>query len=263
MKYVPQTYDTYVEPFLGGGAVFLSLQPEKSLLADVNTELINSYNVVKDDLEGLVKLLKVHVRKNSQEYFYEVRAWDREINFSEKYSPAERAARFIYLNKTCFNGLYRQNKQGYFNSPWGYYESPKILDEISLKDLSLFFRENKTIFRDGSFETILEEVGVNDFVYLDPPYVPLNDTSFFVQYSKQGFNADAHKSLAEEAARLDNLGAYVLASNSDTPLVRELYKGFIFKPIQVTRSIGADKLSRKKVDEVLILGKNLVEVLKL
>jgi len=262
-KYVPEKYGTYFEPFLGGGAVLFGLTPDRVNVSDINPELINTYLVVKNNPKELIKILEKHNTLNTQEYYYQIRELDRIENFNSVYSPEERAARFIYLNKTCFNGLYRQNQSGFFNSPWGYYDSPKILDAVTLKNVSQYLNKAQAVITNEGYVESLINVGVNDFVYLDPPYVPLTDTSNFVQYSKTGFPLAEHKNLAKVAKELDDRKALVLISNSDTPLVRELYKDFVIKPIQVTRSISASSLSRKKVGEVLILGKTLASNLNI
>lgn len=239
----PTEINYYFEPFLGGGAVFFHLKPSKAFLADLNADLINCYSIVRDDPEELIIALSRH--KTSEQYFYKV----REL-VPEYLTPIERASRFIYLNKTCYNGLYRVNKQGQFNVPYGRYKKPLICDaEVirvaseSLKDVQL------TV---SSFEKTIEKAEKRDFIYLDPPYVPLSPTASFTSYTSSNFTEHDQVKLAQLVRMLDKKGCFVMLSNSDTKLVRALYQGFNIITVHCPRSINSNPFARGTVTELLI-----------
>lgn len=163
---------TYYEPFIGGGAVFLNLLPNKAVINDYNSELIITYKAIQDEVENLIDVLKEHSLNNTEEYFYDLRSKDREDIF-ESWSNVDRAARLIYLNKTCYNGLYRVNSQGFFNTPYGKYKNPNIVNEHVLRDLSAYFNNKNIKFSTGDFEDSLKGIRKGAFVYFDPPYAPL------------------------------------------------------------------------------------------
>lgn len=247
LKNMPANYNRYFEPFIGGGALFFELQPENAYISDMNEELINLYSVVRDNLDGLIEDLEKH--EVSKEYFLNIRNIDRTEMFS-KLSIIERASRFIYLNRTCFNGLYRVNYQGQFNVPFGNYSNPRIIDENNLKNCSELLKN--TEIKVADFSEILTKVQKGDFVYFDPPYVPLNDTSSFTSYTKAGFDIDMQFKLRDVCDELDSMGVKFMLSNSDTKLVNELYSNYEIKKVFATRAVNANADGRGKITEVLV-----------
>ena len=185
--------------------------------------------------------------KNEKDYFYEVRA-----QIKEDLTPVQRAARFIFLNKTCFNGLYRVNSKGKFNVPFGKYKNPKICDEEGLRSASLALKE--TIVDNKDFEELLKKANTTDFIYFDPPYQPLNETSSFTSYTAKKFDKAEQKRLSKTYARLAEKGCFVMLSNSDTPLIRELYKDFYIHEVQANRAINRNGDGRGKITELLIIN---------
>lgn len=260
--FFPSSYGTYREGFIGGGAVLLNLSPERASAYDVNVELIKTYQAVRDELDTVVDLLEGHKSQHSKEHFLEVRARDREDGYLDSASDAEVAARMIYLNRTCFNGLYRVNRKNQFNAPMGDYKNPRILDREGLEEVSAYLSENDVTFSDQGYLHCVAQTEPGDFVYLDPPYIPASATASFVSYAKTGFTMDDQIELAKRARDMDADGAYVLLSNSDTDLTRELYDGFILVPIDVTRSISAANASRVKAGELIIVGPRLAETIQ-
>ena len=247
LKNMPANYNRYFEPFISGGALFFELQPENAYISDMNEELINLYSVVRDDVDGLIEDLEKH--EVSKEYFLNIRNIDRTEMFS-KLSNIERASRFIYLNRTCFNGLYRVNSQGQFNVPFGNYSNPRIIDENNLKNCSELLKN--TEIKVADFSEILTKVQKGDFVYFDPPYVPLNDTSSFTSYTKAGFDIDMQFKLRDVCDELDSMGVKFMLSNSDTKLVNELYSNYEIKKVFATRAVNANADGRGKITEVLV-----------
>lgn len=247
IKNMPKSYNRYFEPFIGGGALFFELQPENAYISDMNEELINLYTIVRDNVYELIEDLSKH--EVSKEYFLEIRNIDR----TEKYaglSKVERASRFIYLNRTCFNGMYRVNSHGQFNVPYGHYKNPRIIDESNLLNCSDLLKKTEIICAD--FSEILIKVKKGDFVYFDPPYVPLNETSSFTSYTKDGFNIDMQFKLREVCDELDSMGVKFMLSNSDTKLVNELYANYEVKKVFASRQINANADGRGKITEVLV-----------
>ena len=248
---IDESCDNYVEPFIGGGAVLFRLQPKKAIINDYNTELINVYRTVRDDLDGLVALLKEHEKYNSSDYYYEVRALDRTPDF-DKMSNLEKAARIIYLNKTCYNGLYRVNSLGQFNSPYGRYKNPNIVNEVVLKAISKYLNRNEISIRSGDYKDVLNDIEKNTFVYLDPPYMPISSSSSFTGYTEGGFGYDKQVELKEECDKLNSKGVHFLQSNSDCEEIRELYKAYRIKVVKAKRAINSDAKKRGQINEVLI-----------
>lgn len=255
---VPMRY--YFEPFVGSGAVFFHLRGhglfEHYSLSDVNKELINCYQIVKNEVEELIKLLAVHKKLHTEqgkEYYYQIRAKDRESQWKNT-SPVERAARMIYLNKTCFNGLWRVNSQGQFNVPMGRYKAPDILNEDRLLAASAALQGVE--LKVSGFEQVLEYAQEGDFVYFDPPYVPLSPTANFTSYSADSFGESDQRHLADIFAKLDKKGCRVMLSNSDTRLVRELYQAFHFgiKEVNARRAISSNGSDRGPITEVVVLN---------
>jgi DNA adenine methylase len=248
---IDESCDNYVEPFIGGGAVLFRLQPKKAIINDYNTELINVYRTVRDDLDGLVALLKEHEKYNSSDYYYEVRALDRTPDF-DKMSNLEKAARIIYLNKTCYNGLYRVNSLGQFNSPYGKYKNPNIVNEVVLRAISKYLNRNEISIRSGDYKDVLNDIEKNSFVYLDPPYMPISSSSSFTGYTEGGFGYDKQVELKEECDKLNSKGVHFLQSNSDCEEIRELYKDYRIKVVKAKRAINSDAKKRGQINEVLI-----------
>jgi DNA adenine methylase len=250
-KYIPQNYSTYYEPFVGGGAVLFDIQPQKAIINDINGDLINVYNVVKYGVDSLIRELKHY--KNESDYFYKVRAWDRQSMY-ESISPIVAASRIIYLNKTCFNGLYRVNNAGQFNSPFGRYKNPNIVNESGLRAVSEYFNTTEIKFTCVDFEKALSGIESTAFVYLDPPYDPVSDTSNFTGYSQNGFNRNDQIRLKQECDRLTKKGVMFLLSNAATPFILDLYKDYNIKIVQAKRTINSKADKRGLVDEVLIMN---------
>lgn len=248
---IPKKITTYVEPFIGGGAVLFNLQPKKAIINDLNKELINTYKVVKESPRELLKLLKIHDKNNCEDYFYEIRALDRTDNF-ENMNNIEKAARVIYLNKTCFNGLYRVNKAGLFNSPYGKYKNPNIINESTILAMSNYFNNNNIKIIQGDYKNALKDLKKDTFVYLDPPYMPISTSSSFTNYTKTSFNEKEQIELKKECNKLDNKGIKFMLSNSDHPLIREFYKDFDIRIVKAKRSINSKGDSRGKINEILV-----------
>lgn len=237
--------DRYFEPFIGSAAVFFRLGYGRSLLSDQNANLIETYRMVRDDVEGVIAALRPH--RNEADYFYAVRA-------QVPATPAARAARLIFLNKTCYNGLYRENSKGEFNVPFGRYKNPKICDEPRLRAAAAALQGVDLQVAD--FETAVRTAVPGDFVYFDPPYVPLSRSSNFTSYHKVGFSRDDHVRLAGVVDRLTEKGVRVMLSNSNAPLVRELYGRLPYRLIEITarRNINSKADKRGPIKELLILN---------
>jgi DNA adenine methylase len=237
-----------VEPFLGGGAVFFALEPTRALLGDANEDLVLTYSSIRDYVEAVIVELRFLAINHSEDFYYVQReAFNRK---EDRFRP-QRAAQFIYLNRTCFNGLFRVNSSGAFNVPFGRYTNPEILNEELLRTASRVLRPHRVLA--SSFEKTLthEFIGPHDFVYLDPPYDPIDEDSF-VAYGKGGFGVEDQKLLREHFGCLHGQGAKLMLSNSDTAFVRELYKDFDITAIRAPRSVGAAAETRKDVGEVVI-----------
>jgi len=247
LKNMPKTHNRYFEPFIGGGALFFELQPEKAYISDMNEELINLYSVVRDNVYDLIADLNKH--EISKEYFLEIRNLDRTDEY-KNLSNVQRASRFVYLNRTCFNGLYRVNSQGQFNVPFGNYKNPRIVDKNNLLNCSELLKNTEINCAD--FSEILTKVKKGDFVYFDPPYVPLNETSSFTSYTKDGFDIDMQFKLREVCDELDSMGVMFMLSNSDTKFVNELYSNYEIKKVFASRAVNANAEGRGKITEVLV-----------
>ncbi len=247
---LPEEYNNYYEPFLGGASVLLGLNPKVSFVNDINPELINVYNTVKNDSDELIKLLKKH--KNDSEYFYAIRSLDRNKEKYKKLSNVERASRIIYLNKTCYNGLYRVNSRGELNAPFGKYKNPLICDEGNIKEVSNFFNQSKVKFFNEDFETFLNRCETGDFVYLDPPYDPVNDSSNFTGYSAGGFSRHDQERLKKICDDLTRRGVYFLLSNSSTDFIKNLYSEYTIDLVDAKRNINSNAKKRGVVQEVLV-----------
>ena len=246
---LPSRYATYYEPFIGGGAVFFHLQRKKVVINDFNSELVNVYKTIQSDVEALIEDLKKH--KNESDYFYEIRALDRSDAFSEL-TNIEKASRVVYLNKTCFNGLYRVNRSGEFNTPFGRYKNPNIVNEITLRAVHKYLKTNDITILNQDFASIFDNIKKNDFVYLDPPYDPVSKSSNFTGYNQGGFSTDDQIRLRELCDRLNKKGVKFLLSNSATDFIKEEYKDYQINIVKATRSINSNAKKRGAVDEVLI-----------
>lgn len=240
---MPTKFNKYIEPFIGGGAMFFSIDADKAIISDINEELINAYKTIKSDVERLVVELTRMV--NTEEEFYRIRG----LNVQEL-TDVERAARTIFLNKTCFNGLYRVNKNGGFNTPYGKHKNPNICDEVNLKLASKHLKNTEIVH--GDYLTVLAKYAKpGDFVFLDPPYVPVGEYSDFNRYTKEKFYDHDQVKLANEVKRLHELGCYVLLTNSDHELIHELYKDYEITIHKTKRYINSDA-SKRVGKDVLI-----------
>lgn len=242
----PGSYATYHEPFVGGGAVFFRLLPPRAILSDTNADLIEAYQVVREHVESVIRLLRKY--PNESAFFYEIRALD-----PASLSPAQRVARLIYLNRTCYNGLYRVNSRGRFNVPFGRYADPGICNASNLRAVSKVL--SGVTLRVQPFEAVLDAAVPGDFVYFDPPYHPLSATAYFTSYTKDAFGAEHQRRLAQVFRELDARGCRVMLSNSDTPLIRELYRGCRIEQVLAARAINSRADRRGKISEVLVLNK--------
>lgn len=242
-------FDRFHEPFVGGGALFFELARgnrfgrKKAYLSDNNARLIETYQGVKKDVEGVITLLRDHAVRNSETYFYEVRAEVPD-------TLAARAARIIYLNKTCYNGLFRENSKGLFNTPWGRYKRPRICDENNLRAVAEIL--GKARIAHAHFDSILNAAKTDDLVYFDPPYHPVSKTASFTAYDRGGFGEDSQRRLAQVYTKLTARGVKVFLSNSMTPLIRELYKDYKIEKVFANRAVNSRADRRGKVSEALI-----------
>ena len=252
---VPASYGRYIEPFLGGGAMFFALQPENAVIADSNPELINMYRQVASHVEDVIKNLRTY--ENTSEMFYAVRSLEWTA-----LPKAEAAARTIYLNRTCFNGLYRVNKQGRFNVPFGRYKNPKICDEEGLRAASEVLKKAEILC--GDYILVLEHYAQpGDFVFLDPPYLPISEYSDFKRYTKEQFYEEDHIELAKMVTTLHERGCHILLTNSNHPLVHELYAPFTIEVIQTKRHISCNGSTRKGEDVIVTIPPKQHALIKL
>jgi DNA adenine methylase len=248
--YPPELFDpttnTYYEPFVGGGAVFFDLLPERAELSDLNRELVITYNVIKNNIDELIFSLKQHIY--DKEYYLEVRA--KNVN---ELSDIEVASRFIFLNRTGFNGLYRVNKKGQFNVPFGRYSNPVICDEENLRRVSKELQN--VIIKHQDYTSVLKNAQKGDFIYFDPPYYPLNRTSSFTAYTSESFLEKEQTELRDTFIELHKRGCYVMLSNSDTPFINDLYSeidGATIHKITAGRAINSKGSGRGKITELLV-----------
>ena len=251
-KYIPK-YNTYYEPFVGGGALLFALLPEKFKISDINSELINLYCVIRDKSELLIEELKnAEKYKNDKKTFYYIRALDRNLEKYSKLSDVERAARMLYLNKTCYNGLYRVNSMCEFNCPFGNYKNPAILNKEAIRKVSKYFNESKASIKNEDFSEAIKSAIDGDFVYLDPAYAPISKHTNFTGYSSNGFLYGDHQKLKKICDDLTNKKIKFLQSNSDCEFIRELYKDYEIISISAKRSINSVGSGRGEIREVFI-----------
>ncbi|MEY4579284.1 MAG: hypothetical protein RL701_3987 [Pseudomonadota bacterium] len=237
----------HVEPFVGGGALFFARRPTRALLCDKNAQLCATYEAVRDDVQGVIDCLQKLAVGHDAEHYYERR---HRYNFAEKLTRNERAALFIYLNKTCFNGLHRVNSRGEFNVPAGRYQNPRILDETLLRAASIELARAEV--RCESFEALLAHAKPGDFIYFDPPYEPVSRTSNFTAYSPDGFTREDQTRLRDVYAALDRRRCKLMLSNSDVPFIRDLYSQFHIDIVAAPRAINCDSTRRGLVSEVVV-----------
>lgn len=247
---LPEKIVTYYEPFLGGGAVFFELANRKlfetAIIGDTNAELVNLYSIVRGNVDGLISKLAEHApHAKDEDYYYSLRAQQH-----QDMSNVERAARMIYLNKTCYNGLYRENKKGQFNVPCGRYANPRVLDEDALRSASRALQ--KAYIFDDDFDCVADTAKRGDAVYFDPPYIPVSATSNFTAYGRNIFAQHDHIRLKKHAMHLSRLGVSVLISNSDCDASRKLYEGFKIETVEAPRRINSKASKRGPVKELLV-----------
>lgn len=250
-RYLPKGYNTYYEPFLGGGALFLALQPQQAVINDSNSELVNCYEVIREAVDELIECLKQH--KNEAAHYYAVREWDRSNHYRNR-TPAERASRIIFLNRTCYNGLFRVNSQGQFNVPFGTYKNPNIVNEDVLRAVSHYLNLTKIKILNLDFQAAVEGAQAGDFVYFDPPYDPISDTSSFTGYDVNGFSKHEQIRLKSTVDELADRGCKVLLSNAHTEFILSLYQNYRIEKVTAARSINSNTLKRGKVEEVLVMN---------
>ena len=254
--YPPENFDPssgrYFEPFVGGGAVFFDLLPQRAFLSDLNSELVATYNVIKNDVDGLIIDLKKHAL--DKKYFLNIRSQN-----PSELSNLKIASRFIYLNRTCFNGMYRVNSKGGFNVPFGKYTNPMICDEVNLRKVSKALQNVEILNQD--YKEVLKKAKKGDFIYFDPPYYPVNKTSSFTSYTKEAFLEKEQIELRDTFVKLNELGCFVMLSNSDTEFINKIYseikdKKIKINKVQAGRAINSDASKRGKITEVVITNYN-------
>ena len=253
LEYMPNKYNDYFEPFIGGGALLFELMPDKATINDVNKELLAIYRCLANDnwFKLMIEDLETHERNHSEEYYYKVREMDRSPEF-EILPIWKRASRAIYLNKSCFNGLYRVNNNGFFNVPFGKKKKVQTYDKENIGLLHDYFMNGEIKILEGDFVKAVENAKEGDFVYFDPPYDPLEDKASFTSYTKFDFTKEDQKRLAELYKELSNKGVYVMLSNHNTKYINELYDGFNIHVVNAKRMINADSKGRGNVEEVII-----------
>ena len=251
-KYAPKEFDVYYEPFIGGGALLFELAPKKAVINDCNCELMNVYRCLKDEskFSKMCKELNHYEAKHSEEFYLEIRNKDRDEDKFEKIVDYKRAARTIYLNKACFNGLYRVNSKNQFNVPFNKKVKVNTYDGQNLGIIHSYLNFNEVKILSTDFEEAVKEAKAGDFVYFDPPYD--SDKQIFASYTKDGFDKKEQRRLARVYKELDERGVYVMLSNHNTVLINELYKDYHIHVIEAMRNINSDGKKRGKVEEVII-----------
>jgi DNA adenine methylase len=250
-KFLPETYLNYFEPFVGAGALLFDLQPSNAVINDINSELINCYRVIRALSNDLIEDLKKH--KNTKDYFYQIRELDRSDEF-KRLSPVQRASRIIYLNKTCYNGLFRVNSQDQFNVPFGNYKNPNILNIEVIRSINYYLNQNNIEVLNLDFERAVEKAQRGDFIYFDPPYDPISDTSSFTGYSLSQFGKSEQIRLKDVFDRLTIKGCQIMLSNSATEFINKLYCDYNIIKLRANRNINSVGSGRSKIDEFLILN---------
>lgn len=253
-RYLPKEFNRYFEPFIGGGALFFHLTPSVATINDMNEDLILSYRQIRDDVDNLIELLEKHSKNNSKEYFLDIRKVDRDGRIKHM-SDTEKAARLLYMLRVDFNGLYRVNKKGQFNVPYGRYKNPKIVNETLLRNISFYLNSNEIDILNTDFEEAILEASFNDFVYFDPPYAPISATSAFTAYTHDGFNESDQIRLRDTFKKLSDKGVKVMLSNSDVGVIRDLYcnlPGVNIEVVRARRNINSRADGRGKINELII-----------
>jgi len=244
----PSVFERYYEPFIGGGAVFFHLLPEKATLSDSNDGLMNVYRVIQKEPSELMKALdEHHIHRRSKEYYYRIRALN-----PDELSHMERAARTVFLNKTCYNGLYRVNSEGKFNVPFGKYKNPSLYNRDNILSVSTALKGKA--LKTADYRDVCEEARKGDFIYLDPPYQPLSKTASFTSYTKEAFGEKEQEELASVFMKLDKRRCRVMLSNSSTGIIRSLYDGYHIESMKATRAINCKASGRKAIEELLIMN---------
>lgn len=241
---------TYCEPFLGGGAMLFSIQPGVAYVNDINVGLMNVYNVIKHFPEALIAELSSY--ENTAEFYYKIRGFDRDAERFTALSAVEQAARFIYLNKTCFNGLYRENRQGQFNVSYGKYKNPDFVNAEGIRAVSQYFNTANIYFTSMDFSEVLKTLPSGSFVYLDPPYYPVSETANFTGYTRYGFTKDDHIRLKQCCDELTARGIKFMLSNSNTDFIRQLYTGYFITEVLARRAINCNGNGRGEIKELVI-----------
>lgn len=248
---MPETYNRYFEPFIGGGALLLDIQPKEAVINDTNGQLINVYHQLKENPEAVISAVNTldKIPCNKDRYLLVRKHYNEKIQAQEL--DAECAALMIWINKHCFNGLYRVNTKGLFNVPYNNKINGASIDEDNLRNIGKYLQKCKVEIREGDFETACKDVQAGDFVYFDSPYIPVSETANFTDYTKDGFSFEDHKRLAKLFRELDRLGAKLLLSNHDVPLVHELYEGYKIESVNVRRGINS-VASKRRGKEVIV-----------
>lgn len=247
---LPDKIASYCEPFVGGGALLFHLQPQTAYVNDINAELIGVYRTIRENVDALIEELKGY--KNEADFFYAVRNWDRDRARYDALSDVRKAARVLYLNKTCFNGLYRVNNAGEFNSPFGAYRKPNIVNEPVLRAVSAYFNAADVRFSCADYADALADVKSGAFVYLDPPYDPVSQTSSFTGYARGGFSREDQIRLRECCDALDRRGVRFMLSNSATDFIKEQYRAYHVTIVQARRAVNSVGSRRGNVDEAVV-----------
>ncbi len=249
LRRIPSRFTTYYEPFLGGGAVLFRLQPARAIVNDCNAELVNVYHTIRDNPEALLALLAGH--RNEADYFYAIRELDRTPAYASM-STVERASRILYLNKTCYNGLFRVNRLGQFNAPFGRYRNPTIAIPDNIRAVSRYLNRRDVRMLNTDFADAVKGARKGSFVYFDPPYMPVSDSANFTGYTQGGFTRADQARLRQTCERLTRNGVRFLLSNSATPHVLDLYRDFHIEQVGATRAINTNPDKRGEVMEVLV-----------
>ena len=248
---LPDDFNRYYEPFIGGGALLFKLLTHDAVINDFNEELINSYLQIRDNPNELIDLLAEHRDKNSKDYYLNIRSADRDGRI-ESMTDVERAARILYMLRVDFNGLYRVNSKNQFNVPYGRYKNPKILDEDLIYEVSGYLNANNIQILQGDFANAVADAVDGDLVYFDPPYIPLSETSSFTSYTHEGFSYEDQVRLRNTVRALTRRGVKVILSNSSSPLVEDLYQEFNLHYVDASRTNGAKPTSRGKIKEIIV-----------
>jgi DNA adenine methylase len=253
LELIPSYEGTYYEPFFGGGAIFFYQAPKVAVLNDINSEIVNLYNIFFNNhlLKEFTDLLLIHQENHSKEYYFKIREMDRDPDF-KNFDNVIKAARIMYLNKACFNGLYRVNAKGYFNVPFNGDKKVNLIQEENFREISEFFQGHAIKFVSDDFDAVLKDAKHGDFVYFDPPYDVLRDKKSFTTYAKEAFGEAEQSRLAETCKQLNLKGVKWLLSNHNTPFINSLYKDFSIQIVKAKRMINSNSSERGFVDEVLI-----------